>query len=86
MGFGKVTDVLGKGLNIVNKLNGLLNCKESGAKCHEVESWTLNKGNKNLIVKRKNKTLYQRIDKGTKKLMISQENLIKKLLIYKINY
>ena len=31
MGFGKVTDVLGKGLNIVNKLNGLLNCKDSGA-------------------------------------------------------
>ena len=44
MGFGKVTDVLGKGLNILNKLNGLLNCKESGATCHEVESWTLNKG------------------------------------------
>ena len=44
MGFGKVTDVLGKGLNILNKLNGLLNCKESGAKCHEVEHWGLNKG------------------------------------------
>ena len=29
MGFGKVTDVLGKGLNILGKLNGLLNCKDS---------------------------------------------------------
>ena len=53
MGFGKVTDVLGKGLNIVNKLNGLLNCKESGAKCHEVESWTLNKGSQKPDSKKK---------------------------------
>jgi len=53
MGFGKVTDVLGKGLNIVNKLNGLLNCKESGATCHEVESWTLNKGSQKPDSKKK---------------------------------
>ena len=53
MGFGKVTDVLGKGLNILSKLNGLLNCKESGATCHEVESWTLNKGAKKPDSKKK---------------------------------
>ena len=69
MGFGKVTDVLGKGLNIVNKLNGLLNCKESGAKCHEVESWTLNKGSQKPDSKKKKQNFISKaIDKGTKKI------------------
>ena len=69
MGFGKVTDVLGKGLNIVNKLNGLLNCKESGADCHVVESWTLNKGSQKPDSKKKKQNFISKaIDKGTKKI------------------
>ena len=69
MGFGKVTDVLGKGLNILSKLNGLLNCKESGATCHEVESWTLNKGAKKPDSKKKKQNFISRaIDRGTKKI------------------
>ena len=69
MGFGKVTDVLGKGLNIVNKLNGLLNCKESGAKCHEVESWTLNKGSQKPDSKKKKQNFISRaINKGNEKI------------------
>ena len=69
MGFGKVTDVLGKGLNIVNKLNGLLNCKESGAKCHEVESWTLNKGSQKPDSKKKKQNFISKsLDKMNKKI------------------
>ena len=69
MGFGKVTDVLGKGLNIVNKLNGLLNCKESGAKCHEVESWTLNKGSQKPDSKKKKQNFISKsFDKMNKKI------------------
>ena len=69
MGFGKVTDVLGKGLNILNKLNGLLNCKESGAKCHEVESWTLNKGSQKPDSKKKKQNFISRaINKGNEKI------------------
>ena len=67
----KVTDVLGKGLNIVNKLNGLLNCKDSGAKCHEVESWTLNKGSsKPDSTKKKQNFITKSIDAGTKKTIV----------------
>ena len=69
MGFGKVTDVLGKGLNIVNKLNGLLNCKESGAKCHEVESWTLNKGSQKPDSKKKKQNFISKsLDNMNKKI------------------
>ena len=69
MGFGKVTDVLGKGLNILNKLNGLLNCKESGAKCHEVESWTLNKGSQKPDSKKKKQNFISKsLDKMNKKI------------------
>ena len=68
-GFGKVTDVLGKGLNILSKLNGLLNCKESGATCHEVESWTLNKGAKKPDSKKKKQNFITRaINKGNEKI------------------
>ena len=74
--FGSIKDVLGKGLNIVNKLNGLLNCKESGAKCHEVESWTLNKGSsKPDSTKKKQNFITKSIDAGTKKI----DNIIDKL-------
>ena len=67
--FGSIKDVLGKGLNIVNKLNGLLNCKDSGAKCHEVESWTLNKGSsKPDSTKKKQNFITKSIDAGTKKI------------------
>ena len=69
MGFGKVTDVLGKGLNILNKLNGLLNCKDSGATCHEVESWTLNKGAKKPDSKKKKQNFITKaINKGNEKI------------------
>ena len=68
-GFGKVTDVLGKGLNILNTINGLLNCKESGATCHEVESWTLNKGAKKPDSKKKKQNFITRaINKGNEKI------------------
>ena len=68
-GFGKVTDVLGKGLNILSKLNGLLNCKESGATCHEVESWTLNEGAKKPDSKKKKQNFITRaINKGNEKI------------------
>ena len=74
--FGSIKNVLGKGLNIVNKLNGLLNCKESGAKCHEVESWTLNKGSsKPDSTKKKQNFITKSIDAGTKKI----DNIIDKL-------
>ena len=67
--FGSIKNVLGKGLNIVNKLNGLLNCKDSGAKCHEVESWTLNKGSsKPDSTKKKQNFITKSIDAGTKKI------------------
>ena len=67
--FGSIKDVLGKGLNIVNKLNGLLNCKDSGAKCHEVERWTLNKGSsKPDSTKKKQNFITKSIDAGTKKI------------------
>jgi len=74
--FGSIKNVLGKGLNIVNKLNGLLNCKDSGAKCHEVESWTLNKGSsKPDSTKKKQNFITKSIDAGTKKI----DNIIDKL-------
>ena len=74
--FGSIKDVLGKGLNIVNKLNGLLNCKDSGAKCHEVESWTLNKGSsKPDSTKKKQNFITKSINAGTKKI----DNIIDKL-------
>ena len=74
--FGSIKNVLGKGLNIVNKLNGLLNCKDSGAKCHEVESWTLNKGSsKPDSTKKKQNFITKSINAGTKKI----DNIIDKL-------
>ena len=80
MGFGKVTDVLGKGLNILNKLNGLLNCKDSGATCHEVEHWCLNKGSEKPDSKKKKQNFITKaINKGNEKLVILQENLMIKL-------
>tara|TARA_S200000501_G_scaffold346825_1_gene360616 strand:- start:299 stop:2206 length:1908 start_codon:yes stop_codon:yes gene_type:complete len=69
MGFGKVTDVLGKGLNILGKLNGLLNCKDSGATCHQVEHWGLNKGSSKPDSSAKKQNFISRaINKGNKKI------------------
>ena len=69
MGFGSVMGVLGKGLNILGKLNGLLNCKDSGATCHEVEHWGLNKGSsKPDSSAKKQNFISKAIDKGTKKI------------------
>ena len=68
-GFGSVAGVLGKGLNILNTVNGLLNCKESGAKCHVVETWKLNGGGKKPDSKKKKQNFISKaIDKGTKKI------------------
>ena len=68
-GFGSVAGVLGKGLNILNTVNGLLNCKESGAKCHEIETWKLNGGGKKPDSKKKKQNFISKaIDKGTKKI------------------
>ena len=68
-GFGSVTGVLGKGLNILNTINGLLNCKESGAKCHEVEHWCLNKGSEKPDSKKKKQNFITRaINKGNEKI------------------
>ena len=75
-GFGSVAGVLGKGLNILNTVNGLLNCKESGAKCHVVETWKLNGGGKKPDSKKKKQNFISKaIDKGTKKI----DNLAGKL-------
>ena len=69
MGFGSIANTLGKGLNILNKINGLLNCKESGATCHQIETWKLNKGGKKPDSKKKKQNFISRaIDRGTKKI------------------
>ena len=68
-GFGSVAGVLGKGLNILNTVNGLLNCKESGAKCHVVETWKLNGGGKKPDSKKKKQNFISKaIDKGNEKI------------------
>jgi len=68
-GFGSVMGVLGGGLNILGKLNGLLNCKDSGSKCHEVEHWGLNKGSQKPDSKKKKQNFISRaINKGNEKI------------------
>ena len=68
-GFGSVAGFLGKGLNILNKVNGLLNCKESGAKCHEVEHWCVNKGSEKPDSKKKKQNFITKaINKGNEKI------------------
>ena len=68
-GFGSVAGFLGKGLNILNTVNGLLNCKESGAKCHVVETWKLNGGGKKPDSKKKKQNFISKaIDKGNEKI------------------
>ena len=69
MGFGSVMGVLGKGLNILGKLNGLLNCKDSGATCHQVEHWSLNKGSSKPDSGAKKQNFISRaINKGNEKI------------------
>ena len=69
MGFGSIKGVLGKGLNILGKLNGILNCKDSGSTCHQVEHWSLNKGSsKPDSSAKKQNFISKAIDKGTKKI------------------
>ena len=68
-GFGSVMGVLGGGLNILGKLNGLLNCKDSGATCHQVEHWGLNKGSQKPDSKKKKQNFISRaINKGNEKI------------------
>jgi len=40
--FGSIKGFLAGGLNILGKIQGLLNCKDSGGKCHVVEEYDLN--------------------------------------------
>ena len=69
MGFGSIKGVLGKGLNILGKLNGILNCKDSGSTCHQVEHWSLNKGSsKPDSSAKKQNFISKAIDAGTKKI------------------
>ena len=63
----QLREFFGKGLNILNTVNGLLNCKESGAKCHVVETWELNGGEKPDSKKKKQNFISKAIDKGNEK-------------------
>ena len=56
-GFGSVKGFLAKGLNILTKVQGLLNCKESGTECTIQNEYTLHGGSKkpNSGAKSKNK-------------------------------
>ena len=45
-GFGSVKGFLAKGLNILTKVQGLLNCKESGTECTIQNEYTLHGGSK----------------------------------------
>jgi hypothetical protein len=45
-GFGSVKGFLSKGLNILTKVQGLLNCKESGTECTIQNEYTLHGGSK----------------------------------------
>ena len=45
-GFGSVTSFLGKGLNILSKVQGLLNCKEGGTECTIQKEYKLHVGSK----------------------------------------
>jgi hypothetical protein len=46
-GFGSVKNVLAGGLNILNKVSGILNCVNGGGgKCHVQNTYELNKGSK----------------------------------------
>ena len=45
-GFGSVKGFLAKGLNILTKVQGLLNCKESGTECTIQNEYKLNGGSK----------------------------------------
>ena len=56
-GFGSVKGFLAKGLNILTKVQGLLNCKDSGSECTLQNEYTLHGGSKkpNSGAKSKNK-------------------------------
>ena len=43
-GFGSVKGLLAGGLNVLSKVQGLLNCKGGGGKCHTVTEYDLKKG------------------------------------------
>ena len=45
-GFGSIKNFLAGGLNILGKINGMLNCKDSGGDCHATNKYKLNGGSK----------------------------------------
>ena len=45
-GFGSIKNFLAGGLNILGKINGMLNCKDSKGDCHATNKYKLNGGSK----------------------------------------
>ena len=45
-GFGSIKGFIAGGLNILTKVNGLLNCKDVVTNCHVQNEYTLNGGSK----------------------------------------
>ena len=76
--FGSVAGFLGKGLNIIGKIQGLLNCKDSGRECHVQDTYTLNGGSKpkNSDAKKQN-IITRGINNMTKKINTVTERVDK---------
>ena len=68
-GFGSVTGFLAKGLNILTKVQGLLNCKEAGSECTVQETYKLHVGSrKSTKDSRKNNGIARIFDNMSNKL------------------
>ena len=68
-GFGSVTGFLAKGLNILTKVQGLLNCKEAGSECTVQETYKLHVGSrKSTKNSRKNNGIARIFDNMSNKL------------------
>ena len=68
-GFGSVTGFLAKGLNILTKVQGLLNCKEAGSECTVQETYKLHVGSrKSTKDSRKNNGIARIFDRMSDKL------------------
>ena len=60
-GFGSVTGFLAKGINIISKVQGLLNCKDAGGECTIQEEYELNVGSKKSTKESRKKNKIARI-------------------------
>ena len=60
-GFGSVTGFLSKGLNILGKVQGLINCKDAGSECTVQEEYELNVGSKKSTKESRKKNQIARI-------------------------